>query len=131
MRRGSTAGRKNESITDVWFGQKIAPPRSGTCSRPSTVMSDRATAVWHVLQALDGYVPQTVEDRHDDPPGERVEPPDLHVDLLSPVRSRGCGHDASLAAESAPCSAPPAAPGLELEAEELCAIGIASCRGRV
>ena len=30
MRRGSTSGRKNESITEVWFGQKMAPPVFGT-----------------------------------------------------------------------------------------------------
>ena len=33
MRRGSTSGRKNESITDVWFGQKMAPPVAGARCR--------------------------------------------------------------------------------------------------
>ena len=36
MRRGSTSGRKNESITEVWLGQKIAPPVAGTWSMPRT-----------------------------------------------------------------------------------------------
>jgi hypothetical protein len=37
MRRGSTRGRKKESITDVWFGQKMAPPSAGMCSLPCTL----------------------------------------------------------------------------------------------
>ena len=41
MRRGSTTGRKNESITEVWFGQKMAPPVAGTCSRPDGLMRQR------------------------------------------------------------------------------------------
>jgi hypothetical protein len=35
IRRGSTSGTKKESSTDTWFGQMIAPPVSGTFSRPS------------------------------------------------------------------------------------------------
>ena len=36
IRRGSTAGRKNESSTEVWLAQMIAPPVAGTFSRPRT-----------------------------------------------------------------------------------------------
>ena len=42
MRRGSTRGRKNESITEVWFGQKMAPPVRGTRSRPTVLMRHNA-----------------------------------------------------------------------------------------
>ena len=37
MRRGRAHGRKKESITEVWLGHMIAPPSSGTFSRPSMV----------------------------------------------------------------------------------------------
>jgi hypothetical protein len=38
MRRGSTRGRKKESMTDVWLGQKIAPPTAGRRSRPTVLI---------------------------------------------------------------------------------------------
>ena len=41
IRRGSTSGRKNESITEVWLGQKIAPPVAGRCSSPTVLMRHR------------------------------------------------------------------------------------------
>ena len=37
MRRGNTNGIMNESMTDVWFGHRIAGPSTGTFSRPSTL----------------------------------------------------------------------------------------------
>ena len=39
--RGRASGRKNESRTDTWLGQKMTPPSVGTCSRPSTLMRQR------------------------------------------------------------------------------------------
>src|ERR687897_439369 len=36
IRRGSTDGSRNESITDTWLGQTRAPPRAGMFSVPST-----------------------------------------------------------------------------------------------
>src|SRR5918994_1819233 len=57
MRRGSTDGNRNESITDVWLGQRMAGPRRGRLSRPRTwtrhpkrnrgVSSARATGKSH------------------------------------------------------------------------------------
>jgi hypothetical protein len=45
MRRGRTAGRKNESRTDVWEGHRMAGPSAGTCSSPSTV---KRHAAWNI-----------------------------------------------------------------------------------
>src|SRR5689334_9507591 len=36
IRRGSTSGIMNESMTDVWFGHMIAGPSVGTFCKPST-----------------------------------------------------------------------------------------------
>ncbi len=35
-RRGTTRGRKNESQNEIWFEARMAGPRGGMCSRPST-----------------------------------------------------------------------------------------------
>ena len=52
MRRGSTIGRKKESSTEVWLGQKIAGPSNGMCSLPSTWKSHRKLNVGtHTLRA--------------------------------------------------------------------------------
>jgi len=36
MRRGSTEGSRNESMTDVWLGQRMAAPAAGRFLTPRT-----------------------------------------------------------------------------------------------
>ena len=73
MRRGSTRGRKNESITEVWFGQKMAPPAVGTRSRPT------------VLDA-----PERLEDRRQDRLRDGVELPALALGPQFPHERESC-----------------------------------------
>ena len=62
MRRGRTTGRKNESITDVWFGQMIG----GSVARD-------------VFQPGHVDAPEEPERRQHDGPRDRIQPPVLTV----------------------------------------------------